>query len=107
MASQQTRASYRWPGVRFSRKNHESVPEGADVDGNEALSRVRTTVLCGDSRSTPRSSGPGSLVGTFAAVGARKMVFSTFALAMPVRSGRIPRVARMMWYMINVGVELN
>lgn len=37
VASQHTRTSYRWPGFRFSRKNHESVPSGAAVVGNEAL----------------------------------------------------------------------
>lgn len=93
VASQHTRTSYRWPGFRFSRKNHESVPSGASVVGNEALRRVRTTGLCGERRSRPRSSRSGSSEGTVAGAGARKMVFSTFACATAVKSGSMsPRV---------------
>ena len=77
--SQQTRTSYRCPGFRFSRKNHESEPWDAAVVGNEALSLVRTTEFWGESLSTPRSSRDGSLEGMVDAGGARKMVFSTFA----------------------------
>ena len=37
VASQHTRTSYRWPGLRFSRKNHDSVPDDALSVGNEAF----------------------------------------------------------------------
>ena len=93
VASQHTRTSYRWPGFRFSRKNHESVPSGASVVGNEALRRVRTMGLCGERRSRPRSSRSGSSEGMVAGAGARKIVFSTFACATAVKSGSMsPRV---------------
>lgn len=43
VANQQMRTSYRCPGVRFSRKNHESVPSGTSAVGNDAFNWVRTT----------------------------------------------------------------
>lgn len=93
VASQQTRTSYRWPGFRFSRKNHDFVPSGESVVGNEALSLVRTTGLCGDNLSSPRSSRAGCSEGIVAGAGARNMVFSTFACTTSEKSGRrSPRV---------------
>lgn len=88
VASQHTRTSYRCPGLRFSRKNHDSVPSGAKAVGNEALSWVRTIGSSGESRSTPRSSMSGPLDGIVVEGGAMKMAFSTFAVARVVNSAR-------------------
>lgn len=88
VASQQTRTSYRWPGIRFWRKNHESVPSGASVVGNDTFNFVRIDGLSGESLSRPKSSRSDSPDGIVAAVGPRKMVFSTFAFAMLMKHER-------------------
>jgi len=75
------RTSYRCPGLRFSRKYHESVPWLLESVGNEALSCVRSMPFDGERRSRPRSSKVESLAGRVTAEGAMKMVFSTLALA--------------------------
>lgn len=100
--SQQTRTSYRCPGFRFSRKNHDSEPWGVVVVGNEALSLVRTTGFCGDSLSTPRSSRDGSSEGIMAVSGARKMVFSTFACTAGRIGSSSPRIDRGLICMMDV-----
>lgn len=87
VANQQTRTSYRCPGFKFSMKNHESVPSGKAVVGNEALSFVRITGVWGDNLSRPRSSNDGSSEGMVATAGARKMVFSTLACTPAANSG--------------------
>lgn len=62
------------------------MPSGASVVGNDAFSRVRTTGFSGERRSRPRSSTSGWPDGMVVAGGAVKMVFSTFARVMVVKS---------------------
>jgi hypothetical protein len=73
--------------VRFSRKNHESVPGESGV-GNEALRKVRRVGYEGESRSRPRSSRVESVEGMGDGCGATKMVFSTLATTRGMRERR-------------------
>ena len=81
MAGQHTLTSYRCPGFRPWRKNHDWAPCGASCVGNDAFSKVRRVGESEDNRSRPRSSKAGLSRGTGFGGGAIKMIFSTFARA--------------------------
>ena len=82
VASQHTRTSYRWPGVRSTRRNQELTPRGAFSDGNDASRCFLIDGVDGESasRSAISISGDGDCDGCEESVGgATKIVFSTLA----------------------------
>jgi hypothetical protein len=85
VAAQQMRTSYLCPSVRSLRMNHDAGPRGEISEGNAACSWVRTVELSGVRVWSWRLENVGWSRGIVRALGAMKIVFSTFAVAVWVQ----------------------